>query len=434
MARRTIAPRARDGRSRYLSRRLVPLGLILIGFAVPAHADEMSPALPGASLADTLAIARQLSPDLAARALDTEAAQARVRIAGSLPDPTLHVTSDEIDRTSGPRQNKMIYGVEQSIPLWGKRGLSEDMALASVDQTRADARETENELIEKVKVAFAQYYQTDQSIRTTEKLHQAVHGIAIAARDRYAQGLGSQQDVYGTEVESVRFMAELVRLSAARRAAAGRLNALLARPIEAPLATPSFPRVIPPVADLDPDALLDRTRASNPTLASDQALIAAALANRALAGKSWYPDVTVGAGYIDRTGNGPNGYTATIGFQVPLEWGLHQAQEHEAAAALAADQARKRSRELAIEGDLAEAVASLKGSEQTATLIKTQLLPQSEAMFQSGVASYGFGKVSLTDVLRAEHDLVDLRTELLSTEFDEQRQLATIERLIGGDL
>jgi hypothetical protein len=37
-------------------------------------------------------------------------------------------------------------------------------------------------------------------------------------------------------------------------------------------------------------------------------------------------------------------------------------------------------------------------------------------------------------VLRAEHDLADLRVELLNTEFDQQRQLAAIERLIGGAL
>jgi hypothetical protein len=34
----------------------------------------------------------------------------------------------------------------------------------------------------------------------------------------------------------------------------------------------------------------------------------------------------------------------------------------------------------------------------------------------------------------AEHDLADLHIQLLSAEFDAQRQLAAIERLIGDDL
>ena len=69
-----------------------------------------------------------------------------------------------------------------------------------------------------------------------------------------------------------------------------------------------------------------------------------------------------------------------------------------------------------------------------ADLIRTQLLPQSQALLRSGVAGYGLGRAELVDVLRAEHDLANLRIELLSAEFDQQRQLAAIERLIGGDL
>jgi cobalt-zinc-cadmium efflux system outer membrane protein len=98
--------------------------LAILLAAAPACAEApVSLQAPGATLDEVLAIARRLSPDLAARALDTEAAQARVAIAGSLADPTLRITSDEIDRTSGPRQNKMFFTVEQEFPLWGKLDL-----------------------------------------------------------------------------------------------------------------------------------------------------------------------------------------------------------------------------------------------------------------------------------------------------------------------
>jgi hypothetical protein len=67
------------------------------------------------------------------------------------------IASDEIDHTAGPRQNKMIYSFEQEFPLWGKRDLRSAQASALVERSRADARQTEAELIEKVKIAFAQY-------------------------------------------------------------------------------------------------------------------------------------------------------------------------------------------------------------------------------------------------------------------------------------
>src|SRR5256885_14276457 len=64
-------------------------------------------------------------------------------------------------------------------------------------------------------------------------------------------------------------------------------------------------------------------------------------------------------------------------------------------------------------GELGEVAADLAGSRKTGDLIRTQLLPQSEALLRSGVAGYGLGKVELADVLRAEHDLANLRIELL---------------------
>ena len=414
-----------------------PIALIVLATIIAAstHAEApVAPAVPGATLEGVLAIARHLSPDLAARALDTEAAQARVEIAGSLADPTLRITSDEIDRTSGPRQNKMLFTVEQEFPLWGKRDLRRDQASADVARTQADARTTEAELIEKVKVAFAQYYQADQAIRTTEDLHRVVHDMARVARDRYAQGRGSQQEVYKAEVEITRLSTEIVRLEANRHAAMARLNALLARPIDAPLARPVKLRVLPSEAALTPAALMQRALAGNPTLAGGDAQIAAAAAGKQLADKSWYPDVMLKAGAIDRTGNGPNGYLAEIGLRVPLQWGLHEAQQREAAAQVGAAQARRQGLELQIQSELGAFAADLVGSRKTGDLIRTQLLPQSQALLRSGPAGYGLGRAELVDVLRAEHDLANLRIELLSAEFDQQRQLAAIERLIGSDL
>jgi cobalt-zinc-cadmium efflux system outer membrane protein len=266
-----------------------------------------SESLPGDSLEGVLFIARRLSPELAARALEVEAAQARVTIAGSWDDPTLRVTSDEIDRTSGPRQNKMIHSVEQEIPLWGKRDLKEDAARAEVDQVAADSRSAETELIEKVKVAFAQYYQTDQVIRSTHALHGIVHNFAKLAQDRYAQNRGTQQEIFKAEVENARIETEIAQQAAALRAAKGRMNAILARPIDAPLAEPSQLRPLPPRELLAPTALLERARSGNPAFRSTTAVISEAESNRRLAEKSWYPDITVSAGAIDRTGNGPNG-------------------------------------------------------------------------------------------------------------------------------
>ncbi|MDB5380210.1 MAG: TolC family protein, partial [Rubritepida sp.] len=119
---------------------------------------------------------------------------------------------------------------------------------------------------------------------------------------------------------------------------------------------------------------------------------------------------------------------------LPLQGGLRDAQAREAGALAGAARARLEARQQQIQGDLADAVAGFEGSRRTIDLIRRQLLPQADALVRSGVAGYGFGRVDLVTVLRAQHDLADFRLQLLAAEFDGQRQLAAMERLLGGDL
>ncbi|MFC4168640.1 TolC family protein [Teichococcus aestuarii] len=381
-----------------------------------------------------LGAARQLSPELAARALDTAAARARVDIAGSFPDPTVRVMSDEMPRSSGPRENMMIYSFEQEIPLWGRRDLRRQVARAEVDQMTAQVQAADAELVEKVKVAFARYYTSHQAVRRASDQHRAIHGVAEAARERYALGRGEQQEVFRAEIEATLVAAEILRLEASLRSARGQLNALLNRPADATLAAPERLRPLPDARALDVTRLLERARAASPTLAADAAAISAAETNRALTERNWYPDVTVGAAAIDRGSYGPTGYQAWIGMKVPLQWGLRDAQAREAGAQASAARARLEAREQQIRGDLADAVAGAEGSRRTMDLIRRQLVPQAEALVRAGTAGYGLGRVDLATVLRAQHDLIGYRLQLLSAEFDGQRQMAAIERLVGGDL
>nr|WP_314070946.1 TolC family protein [uncultured Roseococcus sp.] len=381
-----------------------------------------------------LVVARQLSPELAARALDTTAARSRVDVAGALPDPTVRATSDEMPRSSGPRQNMMIYSFEQEIPLWGRRDLRRRVAGAEAGQMAAQAQAAEAELAERVKVAFARYYTSFQAVRRTADLHRAIHGVAQVARERYAQGRGELPEVFRAEVETTRVATEVVRLEAALRSARGQLNALLVRPVNAPLAQPERLRLLPDPRVLDAARLTQRARTSNPMLAADTAAIAGAETNRRLVARNWYPDVTLGASVIDRGTYGPTGYQAWIGMRLPLQGGLRDAQAREAGALAGAARARLEARQQQIQGDLADAVAGFEGSRRTVDLIRRQLLPQADALVRSGVAGYGFGRVDLATVLRAQHDLADFRLQLLAAEFDGQRQLAAIERLLGGDL
>lgn len=395
-----------------------------------AQAQDEGPL--GATVDGLLAAGRQLSPDLRARALEVSAAAARADAAGALGDPTFRIMSDEVDRTGGPRINKTYLSFEQEFPLWGKRDLRQSAALAAVDAARGQERAATAELDERLKVAFARYYAASQALAINADIARVARQMARTATERYGQGVGPQRDAIAAETEAIRAEADAAKLEAERLSGMARLNALVARPADAPLVTPQTLRPAP-TGPLTVDDLLGRARAGNPRLFGTKAELRGAEAERQLARRAWYPDVTLGAGAIQRD-NGPAGYTATIGVKIPLQWGAKEAGEREATARLGAAQQRIVQLEAEIQGELGVALAALNAATRVATLTRDRLIPQLETAYRSALAGYGRARGDLSAVLEAEHRLHGARIDLLRLETDAQVALATIERLIGSAL
>jgi len=399
--------------------------------AVPSSAEAQADAGPlGATLQGVLAAGRQLSPALRAAALDTAAASAKAGGAAALDDPTLS-DSYSYYRDPGVFSGHSVM-VTQAYPLWGKRGLRREAALADVEAARGREQAARNELDEKIKVAFAQYDVLSQSIAVNREVQELARRMRAASVARYGQGGGDQAAVIQVLGEETSAKLEIIRLEGERAAARARLNALVARPADALLAAPR-PRPLPTIG-LTLAALLERARAGNPTVSAHAAEMAAARTRSTLADKAWYPDVTVGAGPLIQTNNRPVGFAATVGLNIPVPWGRTASGQQEAAARLSATQQRYDATLLEVEGALGEGIARLEAARRTEALLRREALPQAQGAFRAVLASYGQGQGDLTAAIAAEHRIHDVQLTLLRTELAAQTELAGIERLVGGDL
>ena len=330
---------------------------VILAASPSASADEFSrtvespdtgSAVPGARLDELLAMARRMNPDIAAAALDTEAALARVGTAGRFPDPTFKTELWDVraarDTALPQAPGQLKYTVEQTVPLWGKLDLQRKIARAEAGSASEQRRAVETALLARIKTVFAGSWGTQETIRITRELLGSVSAVARVAESRYGQGRGNQQDVVTAEVERGRLQADLARLDGQRQAWMAQMNALLNRPAGAPLAPPQGLRPVPDTDAMPLADLLERGRRNNPQLASEQAMITAAERNAELARRNWYPDPTFGFTVFDEDGsNGRQfgGYEAMISFAIPLQWGLRRAQEQEALARAAASRTRR---------------------------------------------------------------------------------------------
>jgi outer membrane protein TolC len=372
-----------------------------------------------------------LSPTLRAAALETAAATARAAGADALDDPLISNSYQYYKNPNVFSGNTVM--VTQSFPLWGKRSLRLQAALADIDAARGRERAVQDELDEKIKVGYAQYYLAYRSLAVNREIAELARRMRSVAAARYGQGGGDQTGVIQTLSEEANAKAEAARLEASWNAARARLNTLVGRRADAPLVDPLQPRPTP-AAEPALSELLDRARLANPTLSAGGAAVAAARLRNTLADKAWYPDLTVGAGPLIQTNNRPVGFAATLGFNVPLPWGREAAGQREAAAQLGAAEQRFAAALLEIEGALAEALARLRAARATETLLRREILPQARAAFQTVLVTYGQGRGDLTAAIAAEHRVHEVALRVLQTELDQQVELAAIERLIGGEL
>jgi outer membrane protein TolC len=397
---------------------------------LPATAQPADDPL-GANADGLIAAGRQLSPTLRAASLKTAAVAAKAEGADALDDPTV---TDSYTYYKDPGVfSAHTVTFSQAFPLWGKRDLRRDAAFADTDAARGQEQAVADELDEKIKVAYAQYYLISHDIAVNRVIGDLARRLRAAAAARYGQGGGDHTAVIQAHAEETSIQVEAVRLEGDRKAARARLNALVGRPGDAPLAEPLRLRPIPAAAP-DVAALLDRARAANPTLSSSTAAVAAAKTRSTLADKAWYPDVVVGAGPLIQTNNRPVGFAATVGINIPISWGREASGQHEATALVGAAEQKYEAAMQEIEGALGEAVAGLRAAHQTEVLLRNHAMPQAEAGYRTVLADYGQGKGTLTTAIEAEHQMHEVELRVLQAQLDQQIQLAAIERLIGGDL
>ncbi len=406
---------------------VLPLG----GYAAKPAAD-----LPGATLPELLIWAEQHNPELAAMRHEADAAEARIQPAGALPDPMFSVEWRDIpndsDFTLAPSQvGSVKYTVAQTLPLGGKLESKQRIAEAEAEKARRQRSTLSTALRAKLATAFIQRYQARQNEVLLKEELMFLREVERVAQIRHANGLTPQQDALKAQIEQTMLKADLVTVATEQRQASAKLNALLGRPANAPLAEP---RVLPPMPK--PAALadaMDRALDANPEWLTQAAAITAAQQNQRLVHANRYPDLTVSVSPI-QAGNRLESWEFMLSVNIPLQQTSRRSQEREAAEMLSAAQLRQDAIANQIQGDLQEQRAALDAARQQEALIRTSLLPQADLTFQAALASYQTGRVDFTTLLDAQRQMRRARFGQLKALLEQHLRLAEIERLVGAPL
>lgn len=371
-----------------------------------AQAEPVEPALPAdATLTRLIAESLAARPEIAgARAL-ADAERDLVPQAGALPDPMLQLgiqndgfTSIEIGRMDTSFVSIMA---QQTLPWPGKRGLRAEVAGLGAAQARQTIARLQLATEADVRRAYLDLVLARDRLALLDALAAVWQNALGVARARYVAGDGAQSDVLRAQLEIDRLGQRRLALGADERSRVQQLNRLRARPLDEPTDSPSHVRDLAALAGLDARFSADRAVTRSPELAAARLAITRGERTVALAGKSAYPDLTVGTGVMIR-GALPPMWTVTIGGPLPVFAGDKQHREvAEGQARASAARSEAAAIEQLIRLRVAERRTAFAALVGTIELYQRGLLVQSQATTESTLAQYKVGKVGFASVLDA---------------------------------
>lgn len=356
--------------------------------------------------------------------------------AGQLPDPILKAGIDNVP-ANGPDR----LSLTNDFMTMRRIGVMQELTRADKRQARSERfeREAEKGLAEKTSaVASVQratavawlglYYAQAAAAVVTEQRTQAKLEVQ-AAEGAYRAGRGNQADIFAARSAVATFDNQSSEAQQRILNARTILARWIGKAADMPLGVKPSTNEI----RLDP-ATLDTVLLHHPEIAivAKQAEIAAAEAKLAEANKR--ADWSVEVAYQQRGSAYSN--MVSVGISVPLQWDQKNRQERELSAKLAMVEQVRAERDDMVREHIAQTRAMInewENGKERQRRYENELIPLANDRTGAVIAAYRGGKATLSEVLAARRNAIDMRLQGLQLEAETARLWAQLNYLFPID-
>lgn len=392
-----------------------------------------SSALP-VSLKDLIGEAERNNPEIGVAEHGYAAATYGARQASSLPETQITVQQFAVGSPrpfAGYTNSEFAYvglGASQEIPYPGKRGLRSEVANREADVRRVQIESVRRTVTDKLKAAYFQLAYLQQTLSVLERNDQVLKDVEQIVESRYRVGQGNQQEILKAQLQSTKILQEITMHHREVGQLEAQLKQLLNRPQES-LDIQTEPLVARSLTYSASD-LLGLAKQQNSDVQAQQAMLAKTESQVDLAKKEFRPDFAVQYMYQNTDRKFRDYYMAGFSITLPNR-GRRKAELAEAEATR--DQANKQL-EAEVQQRLAEVqdqfVVAQTSAEQL-KIYKDGLIPQSNAAFQSALASYQSNRQDFETLLSSFMDVLNLEIQYQRELADHEVALARLEMLTG---
>ncbi len=393
---------------------------------------------PEPTLAQYSAYAAAHNPQLQAAFARYKAALEAIAPARTLPDPRLSYRYfiQEVETRVGPQRQG--FGLAQTFPWFGKLEARGDIALEKAQAQGQLFQAAKLKLFYQVKQTYYEYYYLARAISVTKENIVLMDQLQELAQTKYKVGTAAYSDVNRAQVEQGKLADQLRSLEDLRKPIVAKLNAALNRSPTAPLPWPKAV-VLEEKIDATDEQVFSWLREANPQLKALDHQIAAEKRAIELAGKDYFPDITLGVDYIDTAGalmagtpdSSKDPVVAMLSVNVPIWYEKYRANERQAQARYQAALKAKLGQENTLNSDVQMALFKLRDAQRKINLYRDSLIPKTNQVLRASTMAFTAGKADFLDLIDTERELLHFQLSHERALANHAQQVAEVEMLIG---
>ncbi len=409
--------------------------LLLLGGVLPAQNTGTLQALVRKAI--------EVNPKIKLLQAKLNMARENISIGTHLPDPVFSVGLLNVPvNTFSFRQEAMTgtaLNLTQAIPFPGALKAKAEVKSMDTLIVKQEVADLKNQIAQQMAILYITLQEKRREIVLAKESVNLLKQVSLVAKRKFEVGTASLENIVQVEVQITHVKDKIEALKGSVQSMQAQINAYLLRDGRIAIPTPKISPISHEV--FVTDTLLKLAALNRPLLKGIKLYQSKAVLQQKEAEQKYYPNFKVGMQYTLRSHNKatginyPNFLGVVVGVSIPIGYGgsikaavnktrylqdFYGQQFHSSLQILQQSF-----------GKINAKIDELRSREK---LLEKTLLPQTLQAYQAAMADYQVNKIDFVNVIKAEDDILKIKTELAKLRTNYTIQVAQLEFLTGSRL
>ncbi len=409
--------------------------LLLLGGVLPAQNTGTLQALVRKAV--------EVNPKIKLLQAKLNMARENISIGTHLPDPVFSVGLLNVPVNSFSFRQEAMTGtalnLTQAIPFPGALKAKAEVKSMDTLIVKQEVADLKNQIAQQMAILYFTLQEKRREIELAKESVSLLKQVSLVAKRKFEVGTASLENIVQVEVQITHVRDKIEALRGGVQSMQAQLNAYLLRDGRITIATPKIRPISHEV--FVTDTLLKLAALNRPLLKGIKLYQNKAALQQKEAEQKYYPNFKVGMQYTLRSHNEATGVNypdflgIVVGVSIPLGYGgsikaavnkTRYLQDFYGQQFHSSLQILRQSF-----GKINAKIDELRSREK---LLDKTLLPQTIQAYQAAMADYQVNKIDFVNVIKAEDDILKIKTELAKLRTNYTIQIAQLEFLTGSRL